>query len=89
VSWHPCRIVSLCGSWPAAATELAGYKTRGRDPAGWLGKIDRPAQAPAAAKTRLRSRSGSRFAICDLQLSCGYVLRLLIAGVPPVLPEAP
>jgi len=52
------------------------------------GEIDRPAQAPVAAKT-VALQERIEVAICDLQLSCGYVLRLLIAGVPPVLPEAP
>src|SRR5260370_27325358 len=86
VSWHPCRIVSLCGSWPAAATELAGYETRGRDPAGWL-----------ARSTGLRRRLWPRRPGCAPGADRGchlrppvvvWVRRLLIVGVPSVLPEA-
>jgi hypothetical protein len=51
------------------------------------GEIGRPAQAPVAAKT-VALQERIEVAICDLQLSCGYALRQLIAGVPSVLPEA-
>src|SRR5260370_22125144 len=64
VSWHPCRIVSLCGSWPAAATELAGYETRGREPAGWL-----------ARSTGLRRRLWPRRPVCAPGVNRGCQLR--------------
>ena len=41
-----------------------------------------------AAKTPVALQERVEVAICDLQLSCGYVLRLRIVGVPSVLPEA-
>src|SRR5260370_17986097 len=64
VSWHPCRIVSLCGSWPAAATDLAGYETRGRDPGGWL-----------ARSTGLRRRLWPRRPVCAPGVNRGCHLR--------------
>jgi hypothetical protein len=77
----------LCGSWPAAAAELAGYETGAvirhvgwRDRQACAGACGR--EDPVALQERIE------VAICDLQLSCGYVPRLLIAGVPSVLPEA-
>lgn len=54
-----------------------------------VGRRDRQACAGACGREDpvvLQERV--EVAIRDLQLSCGYVLRLLIVGVPSVLPEA-
>jgi hypothetical protein len=61
---------------PAAVIRQVGWRDR-QACAGACGRED-----PVALQERIE------VAICDLQLSCGYVLRLLIVGVSSVLPEA-